>query len=598
MNNFCANAWRILLSCCLAVFVTAGISEGQSSRPPVFLPVSQSLATPAAGNQYLIPVVIISYLPTRDDLTLDSNITGLNSSLQDINYKINVMNHQTKFALEEGSRYHGYGSSQASPSLGYRVVASIEVYESMPRSNYQVSENAYRPDYRSILNRFNARDYVESQGVKEFWIWGYHHGSIEPVESNMSSPTTGDVSNSFEGNGDLDVFNKTYTLFNYNYGGTATQAIHNHGHQLERLLSYVNMKQDGNNQLWEEKFMGKFRSTSPGISPDIFVNGRGGWTHMPPNAITDYDYSNVRFVESDIEDWTPYRTGTLKSVNVDTWRNKAYNWPFNFAYVDSGDRLEAQWSTYWRQNIPGLNNGIRYGSSYITNWWQFVGDWDNAVKYNVGLYNSSNRAPLAGDININTYVGKSEIKNLLGYDPDGGSLTFRVYYNARNGISEIKRDTDGVFKLFYTSLNNYRGPDTVYYVAVNSRGVQSNVAKVNINFINRYPSANSSSFTSASGVLASQYISGTDPDNDILTFRLVNNPRYGTGEIKQDEQGKWRVYYRSVSGYVGSDQITFIAIDSRGMESRPVAIISINVVRVPSGSSSAIGSTSPSGENS
>ena len=85
----------------------------------------------------------------------------------------------------------------------------------------------------------------------------------------------------------------------------------------------------------------------------------------------------------------------------------------------------------------------------------------------------------------------------------------------------------------------------------------------------------------ASGELVSQFLFADDPDNDAITFRLVNNPRFGTGEIKRDAQGKWRVYYRSVNGYVGPDRITFIAIDPFGKESQ-VATASINVVSVTS----------------
>ena len=93
-----------------------------------------------------------------------------------------------------------------------------------------------------------------------------------------------------------------------------------------------------------------------------------------------------------------------------------------------------------------------------------------------------NRAPIAGDTNIDTFVGKSEIKGLLGSDPDGDAITFRIVNNARYGTSEIRRDTDGFFKLFYTSLNRFYGPDRVTYIVTDSRGKESNVATVNINF--------------------------------------------------------------------------------------------------------------------
>ncbi len=199
-----------------------------------------------------------------------------------------------------------------------------------------------------------------------------------------------------------------------------------------------------------------------------------------------------------------------------------------------------------------------------------------AVKYNAPPVN---RAPVAGDTNIDTYVGDSVVKGLLGSDPDGDAITFRIVNNAKYGSSEIKRDTDGFFKLFYTSLNRFYGNDRVTYIAIDSRGKESNLATINIHFINRAPSAQNNTLSVASGELVSQYLFGTDTDNDALTFRLVNNPQYGTGSVKRDEQGNWRVYYQSVPGYVGADRITFIAIDPFGKESQ-VATANINVVRV------------------
>ena len=197
------------------------------------------------------------------------------------------------------------------------------------------------------------------------------------------------------------------------------------------------------------------------------------------------------------------------------------------------------------------------------------------VKYVAPLVN---RAPVAGDTTINTYVGASVTKNLLGRDPDGDPITFRIVNNARYGKSEIKRDKDGLWKLCYTSLNRLYGSDRVTYIAIDNKGKQSNIATIAINFINRSPIASANRITVASGEPVSQYLFAKDLDNDPITFRLVNNPRYGKGEIKRDAQGAWRVYYRSLETYVGADRINFIAIDAAGKESAP-ATIEINVVR-------------------
>ena len=204
-----------------------------------------------------------------------------------------------------------------------------------------------------------------------------------------------------------------------------------------------------------------------------------------------------------------------------------------------------------------------------------------------------NRAPIAGDTSIDTFVGTSVVKGLLGSDPDGDALTFRVVNNARYGSSVIRRDSDGFFKLFYTSLNRFYGDDRVTYLAVDRYGKESNVATVGIKFINRSPVALGNFVQVASGVEVSQFLFADDPDLDAITYRLVNNPRFGKGEIKLDPQGKWRFFYQSLPRYVGPDRITFIAIDAFGKESQAAAI-DINVVRV-GGPSARVGSGVGSG---
>lgn len=364
---------KLLTILIIKIVCTAGIVNAQ-----VVEPIQEFLSTPAENYLQQVPVVIIRYLPTTDGVNLNQNVTGISSSLLAMKYKIDVMDRQVKFSLEEGSKYHGYSNASAKPSLGYKVVYYVTVYENIPRSNFQVpwNPNAYRPDYAAILNRFNAQYYVEQLGVKEFWIWGYHYGDIEPAESNMSSALTGDISNSERRNDDLPIYNKSYVVYNYNYGRTQAEAVHNHGHQLEAILSYINERQTGNTSLFWEKFVGQ--------SGGNFITGRCGWTHMPPNTTEHYEYQNYSLVQSDIEDWTPTNTGQKKYVNASTWGNINYQWPFSFV---PDQQVESHWYIYWFQNMPGHGAVIKYsGLYYMTNWWKFTADWDTCITSYTGLY--------------------------------------------------------------------------------------------------------------------------------------------------------------------------------------------------------------------
>ena len=361
---------------------------------PETVPIDSFLATPAEGNIWEIPVVIIQFFPTLDSTYIEWENPSEKVPLEEIKLRAKMFSRRIKFAVEEGSRYHGYQDSTALPSLGYRVIEILNIYEHMPMSDNICWWNPgnHYPDYQKVFQRINAEHYVNDLGVKEFWIWycGFEINGIgyELPESNMSSPITGDVSNSERNNNDMPVYDHSYITYIFGWHLNHAYAIHNIGHQIESMLSFANEKQDGNNDLFIHKFCGM-------DSTDTWVAGRCGWTHMPPNTNLDYHYDDTTLVWSDCEDWTPDNSGEKKLVNVDTWLNIAYPWPSeptgwipdHSPYHLNWQRADAHFYIYWRQNIPGYQNNIQFdGNKTITNWWQFLGNWDNAIQNNKGLY--------------------------------------------------------------------------------------------------------------------------------------------------------------------------------------------------------------------
>jgi len=356
---------------------TLALTVNAPVRPAEVDAIDPALATPAPGALYDMPVMVINFIPTRDGTNVDSLILG-SSTIASFKTKLTSFNKRVKFMLEEGSRYHGYKNSNAVPSLGYRVVRIVTTYEIMPPGRSAGSGNSFA-NYLQILDRFGAGTLVSTQNVKEIWLWGYHTAGIVPVESDMSSPTTGDISNSFRDPTDLPIYDRTYVLYNYNSLRTQAEAVHNHGHQIESILSYVNNRQDTNTALWWDKFCGR--------NPDgTFQQGRCGNTHFPPNATNDYDYLNPTPVLSDCMDWTPEKSGQQTLVNANTWGNIPYVWPDNVA---PPQKTESQYYIFWMQNMAGYQNGIRYGTNVMANWWQFTADWDAAINQRRGLYKAA-----------------------------------------------------------------------------------------------------------------------------------------------------------------------------------------------------------------
>lgn len=349
--------------------------------------VDQYLATPAENFIYEIPVVIVNYFPMRDAYYLEH---WANFPLDTVKTRNNVYARRIKFMLEEGSRYHGYKDATAIPSLGYRIVKIINIYEHMPMSKTICGWNPdnHYPDYHKVFERINGEYLVNELGVKEFWIWydNYRLNGVgyELPESNMSSPVTGDISNSHRLPNDLPVYNHFYTVYQGLHHRLGN--VHAFGHQVESMLTYVNELQDGNNDLFIHKFCGMDET-------DTWITGRCGWTHMPPNIASDYIYDDTTTVLSDCMDWHP-EGGIQSPVNVATWRDIDYPWPDCCVYWTEPpyslefSRAENHFYIFWRSNIPGHNNNIWFEDStkIMNNWWQFVGNWDEAMAAGIGLY--------------------------------------------------------------------------------------------------------------------------------------------------------------------------------------------------------------------
>jgi hypothetical protein len=311
---------------------------------------------------YRIPVLLVSYFPVvgtpETGLFLDSDLTGVNTPLAEIRAHVARTTHHTRWALELGSAYHGLHDPRAQCSLKYDIVEQAEYVEALPVSNFEVPWNPgiFRPDYVEILERENICHLVERRGIKEVWLWGYHHGNIEPTESNMAGPF-GDISNS-ERAPDMPVCRRTYTLYNYNYTRGLGEALENHGHQIEAVLNHADR-----HGLFAD-FVHPVGQARPA------VNSCGN-VHIPPNGVSDYDWRNTRVVQTDCLDWNPQGTGEITRVSCADWT--------------CADDTGATYKVWWTMNIPGHNNRLTLNGRRLQNWWKTIGNFDAVMRSGTGL---------------------------------------------------------------------------------------------------------------------------------------------------------------------------------------------------------------------
>jgi len=324
-----------------------------SSSPPGR--TSDALAVPDT-----VRVVEVKYFPIRGE-SIDREVTGdWGESLDSTRHKVDAISELLRTSLTEGTRYHGYADSTAGPSLVYEILDAYEFLDPLPTEPV-VGSNPPMTDYAAVLDRMDARTWIDDRSVDEVWIWGYHGEKIGLWESNMSSPFE-DVSNSDRREDDLPVYSRTYTVYHYNYQRGAAEAMENHMHQLEALLNHFDGRDDAPPESWPNLlFWGKFvgSDSTHRLTEPI----RAGWSHYPPNALHDYEWANDSVVQSDIRDWTPDGTGRRKETTCSLWGCD-----------------HRGWFIFWMQNIPGRNSGLSVDGRPLRNWWTFVSDPDGAFQ--------------------------------------------------------------------------------------------------------------------------------------------------------------------------------------------------------------------------
>ncbi|PIS21708.1 hypothetical protein COT51_01420 [candidate division WWE3 bacterium CG08_land_8_20_14_0_20_41_15] len=412
-----------------------------------------------------ISILELKYLPAGPGGTLDSQETGLSFSLSEVRDKINSFSGGLASALMSGTS-NIYSTS--GPYLNYRILESNEYLIPVPKSTtFKNTASIPYPDNFSMLS--NIKDgksichYVDQLGVKEVWVWMYHSAKVVPIESNMSMglssknywnyKTYGDVSNSDKTN-DLPTCQRSYTVYEYNYGRGVGEAMENHTHQIESLFSFMdgtvgfipsvynaNSLSSYTEAQKENMLFRKF--TGVGLNGRISNQGCG-WTHFPPNARYDYDWNNSLSSNSNCNSWYLGNTAVFISINCASWGCPDSNTGLNF-------------KKWWMQRIPGKENGLNFSGLKIRNWWEFVGDFDKALADGRSLVNWAaeyyqNSEFLGSPTTTKT---RSNINFDVGYgrvDPsipeDNFSVRFKRIVTFDSGNYQFKVLADGGYKVY------------------------------------------------------------------------------------------------------------------------------------------------------
>lgn len=177
-----------------------------------------------------------------------------------------------------------------------------------------------------------------------------------------------------------------------------------------------------------------------------------------------------------------------------------------------------------------------------------------------------NDEPVATSRSVTTARNTALTIPLTGTDVDGNSLTFTVVSGPVNGTLS---GTPPV--VTYTPNTNYTGSDSIVFRASDGQLTSPNATiSISVTNNNRAPQAHAKAATTMIGKPVAVTLTGSDPDANPLSYRIVSSPANGTLAGSPPN-----LTYKPKKKWAGEDRITFVVND--GELDSAVATITIKV---------------------
>lgn len=442
-----------------------------TQRPPIATPTT---IPTIPNNQTSFPkpkVLIIGYYPKdpNNPNNLDPNETGENITAQEKENYVNGLVNTMLAEATESTRYHGYKDSSAPSYISYSIADTKNFYTKIPRGNILWAERGiYRPDYRQILDGVNICDYINNKGVKEVWMFGYHHGEIEPDESRMSGKY-GDISNSIPRETDPNYLpqyrmpkcNHSYVLYNFNYQRSVAEMLHNRLHQLENIFEYI-----ASSIFWND-FSEYIQAegacpiiNSQRICHEIHdYRSSCGNAHYTPNWRRSGNNTSLNPLLSDNYN---YQIQDYRENNCETWHPDDSQTTYANANCSQWGCTEIGFYKWFLQNIPGYNNCIVYNGQKMRNWWDAMYDFDFFVDKGRTLYSDEQNCQLQIPISFDSKIA-------LNLALPGFGLNQALGQNSNPIVRVLNADID-IFDLQNQKVKNIPGSVTFDSISQSFRG--------------------------------------------------------------------------------------------------------------------------------
>jgi uncharacterized repeat protein (TIGR02543 family) len=317
---------------------------------------------------------------------------------------------------------------------------------------------------------------------------------------------------------------------------------------------------------------GTLSGTEPNLTytPNANANGSDSFTFKVNDGHADSSPATVSITITPVND-TPVANAQSVTTDEDTAKSITL----------TGSDVEGSTLTYTVVTSPtkGILSGTGQYLTYTPNT-NANGSDSFTFKVNDGTVDSSaatvsititpvNDTPEANPQSVNTTVNNAKTITLSGKDVDEDALTYIIVTNPAKGTLSGTAPN-----LTYTPNTNTNGSDSFTF-KVNDSHVDSAPATVSItiNEVNHAPVANAQSVTTAEDTAKAITLSGTDSDEDVLTYIIVTSPAKGI--LSGTAQN---ITYTPNDNANGSDSFTFKVNDGT-VDSAP-ATVSITVTPI------------------
>jgi len=217
---------------------------------------------------------------------------------------------------------------------------------------------------------------------------------------------------------------------------------------------------------------------------------------------------------------------------------------------------------------PKLNSNGNDSFTFIAN--------DGEADSNIGtvsiIVNPVNDAPISDNQSVSTDEDTQLKITLTATDPENYKLTFKIADKPLNGILSGTPPA-----ITYMPNAEFNGDDSFTFIA-NDGKLDSKPVKISIkvNPVNDPPVANEKSVTTNENVPVKITLTGSDPEGNTFTFKVMVQPSNGTLSGTSPD-----LTYKPKYGFGGNDSFTYVVNDGK-LDSKPVAVkITVSLMANP-----------------